>query len=161
MWILLYLTYYIGLVSVTINIKHNKFRHTFQNTLNKETIEKAHGKTHNWALFVQHKPYIRNPDPDLSKSKSVPRSSGRGTEPNRCNVRNRWASKSKLVLSQHIIDGPVVRRVENRCRRNPQHYVVRLDVRMQNSNVPHHGQQLQSMINQHFQQSCYAAKQNL
>ena len=64
--------------------------------------------------------------------------------------------QSRKVLSQNIIDCPVVRRVDNRYRRNPQHYVVRLDVRMQNTALVHvadDGQQLQSkMINQSFRQ---------
>ena len=60
------------------------------------------------------------------------------------------------VLSQNIIDSAVVRRVDYRRRRNPQHYVVRLDVCMQNTALVHvadDGQQLQSeIIYQRFRQ---------
>ena len=73
--------------------------------------------------------------------------------------------QSRKVLSQNIIDCPVVRRVENRYRRNPQHYVVRLDVRVQNTALVHvtdDGQQLKSeMIHQRPAMSCFAAKQKL
>ena len=64
--------------------------------------------------------------------------------------------QSRKVLSQHFVDCPVVRRVDYRRRRNPQHYVVRLDVCMQNTALVHvadDGQQLQSeIIYQRFRQ---------
>ena len=64
--------------------------------------------------------------------------------------------QSRKVLSQHITDCLVVRRVDYRRRRNPQHYVVRLDVRMQNTALVYFtddGQQLQSeIIYQRFRQ---------